>query len=356
MVESSGIQPEPTSPPSAAPAYGAPQQPVVVKERPFIIGLLLTVVTLGIYHLFWHHLTHDELARQMGTENKAKPWWIAYIVIWLVSLGLSFAGPSPLEAGPETAEELFEYVVDWAWYFILSFVVGIASAALWIVYVVKQWDLVREAKARMGLRLRASITTFLLLTIGSFGIMILFFWLIIPVFAPFIMIPIAYSYLQGNYNDIRRALDANQVDRTAYAPGGAGWHQGPLQPPAAGPAPVADRFHGPSSGAMAHAAGPGAGAPWGQTHAPGQVPHALQTESGPSSDAPPAPRGEGFSVRDRDAPQPESTATPTASVEQSFQCPRCHAHVPARGPPGTSVTIHCTQCGESGAVRLPPSP
>lgn len=54
-------------------------------QRRFGIGLLLTVATLGLYGIYWHYVTYDELDRTFGRYDI--PMW-AYVLMWLPVVGL----------------------------------------------------------------------------------------------------------------------------------------------------------------------------------------------------------------------------------------------------------------------------
>lgn len=60
----------------------------VGKQRGFWRGLLLTVVTLGIYGIYWNYQAHKELHRQfeMGAEGRSDA------VLWLI-FGVIFGLP-----------------------------------------------------------------------------------------------------------------------------------------------------------------------------------------------------------------------------------------------------------------------
>ena len=57
--------PAPTGYP-LAPAYGAPSAVPLGKVRSTGTCIALTVVTLGIYSLYWYYATHDEMKRHTG--------------------------------------------------------------------------------------------------------------------------------------------------------------------------------------------------------------------------------------------------------------------------------------------------
>ena len=64
--EQAGLQQQYDAPPAqnpyAQPQYGAP----IGKVRSTGICILLTIVTFGIYSLYWYYATHDEMKRHSG--------------------------------------------------------------------------------------------------------------------------------------------------------------------------------------------------------------------------------------------------------------------------------------------------
>ena len=60
--------PPPPPPPPPLPAYGAPQpgQAYVGKVRSTGVGILLFLVTFGIYGLVWWYLVHEDMKRHSG--------------------------------------------------------------------------------------------------------------------------------------------------------------------------------------------------------------------------------------------------------------------------------------------------
>jgi hypothetical protein len=56
----------------------------VGKQRPFWRGLLLTIVTLGIYGIYWNYKAHDEVFKQFELEKEGRDEGILFLVLGLI--------------------------------------------------------------------------------------------------------------------------------------------------------------------------------------------------------------------------------------------------------------------------------
>ncbi len=311
------------------------------KERPFIVGLLLSVVTFGIYPLYWHYRVHAELAGQLGRENKAKGIWIANIVVVILQWVLAVVFVFMLVAfivdrvaeDPDyepTNEEIFDFVFGLAGFLAAFIILSLVGLVLFVIYVAKQYDQLKDATRRMSMGLRGG---------GAGAFFGLYFGgmvagMIVPLvgwIAQLIMVPWAYYFLQESYNDVWRGLRQGQ-----RLPTDAEWAAGPQMPAGPGMAPSSAGFGTPP---------PSYGAPsssWDASPRAGPVEYAPPAPPG----LPPSPIGAGGSYT-------RHRTGPGAEVRQTFECPRCRAHIPAAGLAGARVEIRCSACGETGQVTLP---
>ena len=95
-----------------------------IKRRNMVVQVILTIVTLGIYAIYWFHVTLNELHRANGKQERA--------VIWTLLLFVPFGS-------------LFSY---WHHSFEYSRFVsqkypGIAIFILWLVFSPVVWFLVQ---------------------------------------------------------------------------------------------------------------------------------------------------------------------------------------------------------------------
>ncbi len=88
------------------------------------MGLLLTLVTFGVYHFYFHAAAHAELVQQVGRRNRETPLVFAYA--GLVAFGV---------------------VLGWA---VLFVPLLLAAGVFWVI-TVRQFELLEEARNRLGL-------------------------------------------------------------------------------------------------------------------------------------------------------------------------------------------------------------
>lgn len=161
----SGLAPTPTIYEAPAEATRHPQHPYIHgHEREYLLSLVLTVLTLGIYHFYYHYKTHDELCQQLGRPNDIKPLFLAYVGVVVLAIGLFTIGP-----------------------------LAIIGALLLLAFVVhRQYAAIADARRRLALAPRGDTKYFLLWNyLGAFILA-----------GPFI----AYYNLVHNYNDIWMTL------------------------------------------------------------------------------------------------------------------------------------------------------
>lgn len=261
------------------------------KERDYLLSILLVIVTLGIYHFYYHYKAHDELCQQLGRRNDNNTLFVFYVVAVVVG---SFAAP-----------------------------LGVIGLVLLIFIVINQYKLIKEARHRLGLPERGDAVWFLLW--DTLGVFILV--------GPFI----AYYNMINNYNDVWRALrQGTPLAAESPAPGAAPAYSTPAA----------------SWGAQAPAWDTGAtqSPPVGQETTGG---FGIQTTPG-GPDTARAADSFSVRTRQAGAGSASypGHAGAAQTVDQTFRCPRCHEHVIARGQSGTQVSVECAACGEVGQVLL----
>jgi hypothetical protein len=81
---------------SAPPPYGAPvADGPIGKVRSTGTCILLTIVTLGIYSLFWFYKTHDEMKQHTG-NGVGGP--IAFLLAFFIGIVMWFLSPAEVGA------------------------------------------------------------------------------------------------------------------------------------------------------------------------------------------------------------------------------------------------------------------
>lgn len=129
-------------------------------------GLLLTALTLGVYHFYFHSVSHGELVRQLGRRDREAPLVFAYG--GLLVYGVLFGGS-------------------------LLFLPVVAAAGVFVYMVVRQHAVLEEARLHLGLPPGSGAAGFLL-RLGP-GALILV--------GPFF----AYQRLLEDYNSVWRAFE-----------------------------------------------------------------------------------------------------------------------------------------------------
>ncbi|MBW3584061.1 MAG: DUF4234 domain-containing protein [Euryarchaeota archaeon] len=334
-----GMQPMGTSEPVSPYSDG----PVEVRERPFIVGLLLTIVTFGVYGWYWHYKTHDELSRQMGRDNQAKGIWFGYMAsaaLWrilLIVLSVRLAEvmfdarERGMRNGEEVMQDIFVSHVGISLAFAFAYLLGLVFLT---AYVIKQYGLIREARSHLGLPAKPDMAWFFGFYFGS-----LVANFIVGI-AYYIGAPVAYHNLQEHYNEIHRVVAGKQSVAPTDAQAPPGHAERYQEGQGFGTSPTASGYER-AANAPAYG-GPG-------------TPHTYYGSGGTGQHAPQrptwgAPSTQGYRIGERTTGGPGREAP---QVEQTFRCPRCHGHVTARGPAGGEASIQCAQCGEGGLVRLP---
>jgi Flp pilus assembly pilin Flp len=56
----------------------------VGKPRSFLRGFLLTVVTLGLYGIYWNYQAHDEVFEQWNLDEKGEDQGVLFLVLGLI--------------------------------------------------------------------------------------------------------------------------------------------------------------------------------------------------------------------------------------------------------------------------------
>lgn len=305
-----------------------------LKERPYIQGLLLSVVTLGLYGLWWHYTTHDELCRQVGRENKERPLWIAHVVLRLLVVVLFFviivmffaAVFTAAEQGrfseEEAAEAAIQALLGLGFGALLWTAAWVAQHVVFIVYVAKQYNLISEVRHSLGMPPKTGAGWFFGWYYGA-GLTLLMFTAVLWFIGPMV----AYVNPQEHYNELYRHYAYGRHPGASMRPAGQGLAAGST----------------PSSGAGAGTAYGDDTDPWASTQAAPAATPTGEEGWGRQSDR------NTFRIKGQD----DAEAPAARQIAQSFKCPRCHEHVAARGAPGTMVPIRCAACGEGGEVRLP---
>ncbi len=174
---------------------------VVGKRRGPLVGLVLTLAALGVYHFYFHLTAHGELLQQLDRRNREAPLVFAYLglVVYGVTLG-------------------------WA----LFFVPLLAAGGLFAYLVLQQFAVLEEARERQGLPM----------TGATGGPAKFFLWLIpgiLIVVGPYV----AYKRLIEEYNEVWGTFETE-------TPAGAWSHLGrspevaqPTQAPSPRPVPPA---------------------------------------------------------------------------------------------------------------------
>lgn len=54
------------------------------KERPWVRGFVLTVITFGIYGIYWLYKAHDEVFKQFEMDNEGRDEGIVWLILGLV--------------------------------------------------------------------------------------------------------------------------------------------------------------------------------------------------------------------------------------------------------------------------------
>ena len=95
-----------------------------IKRRNMIVQVILTIVTLGIYTIYWYHVTLNELHRANGKQEGAAIWTL----LLFVPFGSLFS----------YWHHSFEYSR-----FVSQKYPGIAIFILWLVFSPAVWFLVQ---------------------------------------------------------------------------------------------------------------------------------------------------------------------------------------------------------------------
>lgn len=97
-----------------------------IKRRNMWVQVLLTIITLGIYTIYWFHVTLGEMYRANGTEDKRRWLWT---ILYIIPIAQIFA----------YWHQGYQYDK-----FINGKYPGIAIFILWIVFFPAVWFLVQQ--------------------------------------------------------------------------------------------------------------------------------------------------------------------------------------------------------------------
>jgi len=75
--------------------------------RRFWVGFSLTVVTLGVYGLYWHYRTHAEVARHAGRPNLLVWLWVLHVVFLVALVAMEARGVLDDDGAPEDGSEVY---------------------------------------------------------------------------------------------------------------------------------------------------------------------------------------------------------------------------------------------------------
>ncbi len=142
------------------------------KIREYWICLVLSIVTLGVYGLWYHWVMHRELCDYLGRPVREKPIWITYLVLYIgmfsiigafvvmvVGAGLSGIG--------DEIEGIAAVLAGMLLLIGVFFLAVIAAVVLFIVYVVKQFKVLTAAKQALGLPSESAANRFLGFYVGG---------------------------------------------------------------------------------------------------------------------------------------------------------------------------------------------
>lgn len=133
------------------------------KKREFKVILGLMFVSFGFYTLWYHWVAHRELCDFLGRPAREWPIWLTHVMLLGVALGIIGSivmlrlGGS--RAGGTGAESVLAVSLA---------LVLITMGAVYLVYVRRQFQVIREAKERLGLPSRVGVGRFFLFP-GAFG-------------------------------------------------------------------------------------------------------------------------------------------------------------------------------------------
>lgn len=210
--------------------------------RPFSHGFMAAAFTFGLYAYYWHHATHDELARYLGRPNRLQFVWLAHILLIFMAVVFVFAvlvpagmeyhaeeGPflpmldqpqqdeaRPMPTSPAEGADLAEPRDPTLGSFLrdtgLDVPVVLLGGAIWLTfaaYVIGQYMLLYQY--RPDANAFAGAAGFLLLVgfaqVGNFLSPYLLFDLLMVG-----LVVVAYFNLQAAYNEFWAATGAPQVE------------------------------------------------------------------------------------------------------------------------------------------------
>jgi Domain of unknown function (DUF4234) len=125
----------PPPPAQAVPAYGTPAVPYrgpIGKPRSVGIGILLFIVTLGIYGLYWAYVTHEEMKRYSG---QGLGGLVGLLIWWIISPVSGFLIPNEIKQMYELdGQESPVQPIDGLWLF-PGILLCLVPAFIWYVKV-----------------------------------------------------------------------------------------------------------------------------------------------------------------------------------------------------------------------------
>lgn len=144
---------------------GLPEAAVVAgRTRQPLVGLVLTILTLGVYHFYFHLSAHGELLQQLGRRNREAPLVFAYLglIVYGITLG-------------------------WA----LLFLPLVVAIGVYAYLVLQQFQVLEEARERQGLP-----------ATGATGGPAMFFLWLVPGMLILVGPYVAYRRLIREYNEV----------------------------------------------------------------------------------------------------------------------------------------------------------
>lgn len=184
-------------------ASGLPTGPVANK-REYAIGLLLSIVTLGLYGLWWHWVVHKEMCDFLQRPVEERNLWVAYVVltigsfVFLVISGVMMIGM--IVAGTiENMASMFAAMGGMLLFLVVAMIAGIVSLVVLLIFVSRQYSVIESVKGRMNLSMNNNVGLFLGLYLGGYAV---------TTFVPYIgifgivMFPIAYWFLHEHYDQV----------------------------------------------------------------------------------------------------------------------------------------------------------
>lgn len=189
-------------------------------RRNYVRGVILALVTLGFYGLWWHWNVHKELCGHLGRPMRGEKVWYAFVMLYFTAFVLGvwewIVQRVIIPGQHEVMTVAFLGSVTYPMF-------GVALSApvalvLFIVYVKRQYEAIRDAKGALGIPVRGGLWRFLPLFLV--GLALAF----IPIIDPLInalgwgLVAAAYRYIQEDYNEIWGAVDlwqSRHVERAA---------------------------------------------------------------------------------------------------------------------------------------------